>query len=70
MTHVPEDMTPGKLRYIADWLDIFDKITQSYIDLLNFETDEAEQALYAVRKKEVQDDLRSWADHIQEATHE
>lgn len=65
---LPEGMTAEKLRYIADWLDIYDRMAGRYIEAVvaggGTAPTAAERAQMAVRSEEVQDDLRRWAAHI------
>jgi hypothetical protein len=65
---LPEGMTAEKLRYIADWLDIYDRMAVRYIEAIvasgGAAPAEGERAQMVVRSKEVQDDLRRWAAHI------
>lgn len=62
-------MTPEKLREIADWFDAYDELAESYLALVGSyelvrDGERLASALVAVRGKEVQTDLRRWADAI------
>ena len=69
MGALPEGMTAEKLRYIADWLDIYDRMADQYVSALvaggGLVPTDAERAKVAVRSKEVQTDLRAWANAIE-----
>lgn len=64
MTDIPEGMTAEKLREIANWLDTYDKIIERVIFTMGGDDVLDGEALIAVRGKEVQEDLRRWADEI------
>lgn len=66
MTNIPDGMTAWKLREIANWLDTYDQMAEQYINLMCLDKSpvEVDELLAAVRGKEVQDDLRAWADAI------
>lgn len=63
---VPDDMTAEKLRTIADWLDTYDLLAQAHIDLLEAigTTHDLTAASAVAASKEVQADLRRWADDL------
>lgn len=67
--HVPKGMTPEKLRTLADWLDIYDRMGQVFVDAVerggDVIPDEVAEARGIVGGTEVQDDLRRWADEIE-----
>lgn len=63
--NLPEGMTAEKLREIANWLDTYDRLAEQYLDLLEGAGFPGTgEALIAVQGKEVQDDLRRWADEV------
>ncbi len=63
--NLPAGMTSEKLREIANWLDTYDLLAEKYLDLLEQAgVTGTYKALVACRGKEVQDDLRNWADDI------
>lgn len=63
-------MTAANLREIAAWVDVLDKIARAYIDLtLSAGIEQRSELLAAmetVSGTEVQDDLRRWADEMDE----
>lgn len=65
---LPAGMTADKLRYIADWLDLFEQITLNYIEACERsnvgDPGQAEKARESLRSKQVQTDLRQWAAQI------
>lgn len=66
---LPEGMTAEKLRDIADWLDLYDRLAESYINLIESigrtpASADVEATIAVVRGEEVQNDLRHWADAI------
>jgi hypothetical protein len=71
---LPEGMTAEKLRTIAGWLDTYDRLAARYVDLIEVLVEKGlttvnadyEAALRVAAGKEVQDDLRRWADAIDE----
>lgn len=64
MTKVPEGMTAEKLRWIADWLDTYDNMAEKILGVGEMTPDRM-KTLTAIRGKEVQADLRQWADAIE-----
>lgn len=62
--NLPEGMTAEKLRILADWLDTYDIIIERVVFTQGGDDVLAGEQLVAVRGKEVQDDLRRWADDI------
>lgn len=69
----PKGMTAEKLRDIAAWLTMYDTLAESYIRVTrnlnsNIRTKDVEEMLAAVRSKDVQKDLRRWADEIDRST--
>jgi hypothetical protein len=61
---MPEGMTAEKLRTLAEWFDTYDAIIEQVIFTLDGEEATDGKALVAVRGKDVQEDLRRWADDI------
>lgn len=64
-------MTPTALRNIADWLDTYDDLAAAYFDLLvdtGTPADDLVRVRAATSGKEVQDDLRRWADELESST--
>lgn len=62
--NIPEGMTASKLRAIADWLDLYDKMGEKFVVAVEGYEDIKGEAIMALRGKGVQDDLRRWADAI------
>jgi len=62
----PSDMTGGRLRKIASWLDLYDRMGEQFVALTVDRDDAAkvEKLLAVLRSKDVQNDLRRWADLI------
>lgn len=68
-------MTPGKLRSIADWLDTYDGLANVLLDLIRLRridvSEKVRGTVYAATAvasgKEVQADLRRWADEMEMA---
>ncbi len=62
-----EDMTPGRLREIADWLDTLDRACQVLLSLMPLGQRDSvwDKAMNTVKGKEIQDDLRRWADEME-----
>lgn len=85
---MPEGMTAEKLRSVADWLDIYDRLAARHVELVNFLADfvagatwdvlvgeglvppvldgSHEAALRVAKCSEVQNDLRRWADEVEQ----
>lgn len=63
--NLPEGMTAEKLRDIANWLDLYDKMGEKFIVEIEGKEYDGE-AIMAVRGKGVQDALRRWADEIED----
>lgn len=66
---LPEGMTAEKLREVADWLDTYDSLATSYISLIHTlrvkrDITTIVSLLETVQSKDVQADLRRWADDI------
>lgn len=59
-----EGMTSEKLRAVASWLDTYDAIVERVVFAIGGEDVLDGERLVAIRGKEVQDDLRRWADDI------
>lgn len=69
MSDLPEGMTAWKLREIANWLDTYDELAEAYMRLRREQGDPGiaeavKSALSVVRGKEVQDELRAWANQL------
>lgn len=62
------EMTGEKLRSIASWLDTYDAIVEQVIITVEGGIDLDGKKLTAVRGKDVQDDLRRWADELDALT--
>lgn len=67
--NLPEGMTAEKLRDIAEWLDLYDRLAVSYIKFIESigrtpASANVEAALDVVRGESAQSDLRAWADAI------
>jgi hypothetical protein len=64
--------TADKLREIADWLDTLDKVAELWMTGVpvspNTDIDKLNAARLAVRDKEVQNDLRAWAQTMEDKT--
>ena len=64
-----EPLTPGALRTVASWLDLYDEMAGRYCDLLEAAGLEDPERLQRVRaatsSTEMQDDLRRWADEME-----
>ena len=64
-------MTAEKLREIANWLDLYDRIAARYLDILGDEgvvdPESLERARDVVASDEIQQDLRRWADELEES---
>lgn len=58
---------PEKLRTVADWLDTYDSMAALWLDAMQRD-ERVERALAATQGKEVQADLRAWADRIDALT--
>lgn len=60
---IPMTMTPDRLRLIADWLDLLDKMAARFVDLLDAAgyVVDAAAVRTIVGGHDVQDDLRTWA---------
>lgn len=67
-TEQPRELTPDNLRIIADWLDTYDKMAILYLDTdeakRSYTPEQREKALATCAGKQIQDDLRRWADDI------
>ena len=67
MTAVPEGMTADKLRYIADYVQECDDIIYKYLVAAKAAgVDIKDEVFEFVTSKAVQQDLREWADSIEE----
>lgn len=64
---LPEGMTAERLRAIAKWLDTYDAIVERVIFTMDGDDVLTGEQLNAVRGKDVQGDLRRWADVIEAA---
>lgn len=65
---LPEGLTPDKLRSIANWFDTYDVIIERVIFTMGGDDVLDGERLIAVRGKDVQVDLRRWADAIEAQT--
>ena len=61
---VPHDMTPTKLRKIAEWLDTYDRFAAAMIRQLG-DRPGSDEALSIIDDDEVQADLRRWAEQLE-----
>jgi hypothetical protein len=57
------EITPEKLRCIADWFDTYDAMAEAVVIRASstVSNEDQEKALEVVRRKDIQADLRSWA---------
>lgn len=64
--------TAAKLREIADWLDTLDKVAELWMTGVpvspKTDIDKLQAARLAVHGKEVQNDLRAWAQAMEDKT--
>lgn len=65
---VPDGMTPEKLRAVAHWLDTYDELFEHIVIQVKGDIEIQGDALIAARGKEVQTDLRRWADELEKET--
>lgn len=69
---IPEGMTAEKLRAVADWLDIYDRMGESYLYHIEHSgwssTEDLAEVRLTISSKEVQEDLLRWADEIESDT--
>lgn len=68
MSTLPEGMTAEKLRKVADWLDTYDTMAAEFIAICERSGVGPPETLKGARAAcagtEVQDDLRAWADTL------
>lgn len=68
MTDVPKGMTPQKLRDIACWLDVYDRLAATFVDNVEHagweSTEDLAEIRLTINSKEVQDELRQWASDL------
>lgn len=71
MSDIPQDMTPEKLRKLADVLDTYETLLQQYFTRLKEEHRimpfEHDHAMTILGHDGVQTDIRRWADEIEAA---
>ena len=63
-----EPLTPGALRTIANWLDTYDQMAERYWQILEAngigDPEQLAAAREATARKDMQNDLRRWANEM------